>query len=394
MEDMECTKSGFRVRRRAAIATWSKVLVPTLLAATAACGAPPDAASHSLYAKAQKPNAPESTATVSQADKAATPQPPPNPTFNEVLGAISNAYGTFQAGQFVYETVLKFFGIGASSEWQTAVDELEKFMANYRTTELKNDVLADLRLFAYIAGNWQSPLRDDLEARFIGDANLHLTQLQGDIENGTMADAYTLAPAFNLLTAAFVGSSKAFTVINPANAEPQSVYDSYLDAAMNVDYSLVGAFFVSYDVFGGIPSMLLTQGGKKMWPKYAPYFYYYGPLVWDPNRHQNVYTNYYCDMTNEWNIDNLGFQSCWYGTYGQYSGFNALTSGWAALSGDALASAKTQAVQGEQRFDQDAGVAAVVSAMNGLAAGHNSVCDFSPVFPYVACGHVILTQRL
>src|SRR5260370_36315840 len=100
-------------------------------------------------------------------------------------------------------------------------------------------------------------------------------------------------------------------------------------------------------------------------------------------------------MTNEWELDNLGFQSCWYGTYGQYSGVNALTSGWAARSGDALAPAKTQAVQGEQRFDQDAGVAAVVSAMNGLiAAGHNAGCDFSPVFPYLACGHVILTQRL
>jgi hypothetical protein len=164
---------------------------------------------------------------------------------------------------------------------------------------------------------------------------------------------------------------------------------------MNVDYSLVGAFFVSYDVFGGVPSMVLTQGGKKMWPQYGSYFYYNGPLAWDPSRSQYLYTNYYCDMTNEWNIDDLGFQSCWYDTYGQYSGFNALSSGWTALSGDVLASAKTKAVQDEQRFDQDSAVAAVVTAMNGLiAAGHNSVCDFSPVFPYVACGHVILAQRL
>jgi len=38
----------------------------------------------------------------------------------------------------------------------------------------------------------------------------------------------------------FVGGVKAFGMINPANAYPQSTLDAYLDSAMAVDYPLVG----------------------------------------------------------------------------------------------------------------------------------------------------------
>ena len=57
-------------------------------------------------------------------------------TVNSVLGAIANAYGTLQAGQFV----ASLFGIGAGTSVSAAVTELETFMRNYRDQQLVANV--------------------------------------------------------------------------------------------------------------------------------------------------------------------------------------------------------------------------------------------------------------
>lgn len=181
---------------------------------------------------------------------------------NDVLGAISNTYGTFQAAQFV----LGLFGVGTSPTMAAAVSELETFMRNYRDQALVNSVNADLNLFTFISSNYQSGLTNDLEANFIAQCINDLSQLQGDIQNGTMADAYALTPAFNLLTATFVGAVKAFGIIDPANAYPDSVLNQYLDSAANLDYTLVGGGVVFYDLScpacdaGGYSRLFGTQG--------------------------------------------------------------------------------------------------------------------------------------
>ena len=75
---------------------------------------------------------------------------------NDVLGAISNAYGSFQAAEFV----ASLFGIGASDQIASAVSELgDTFMQTYRDQALVNNVHADLQLFQLIPSNYQSGSR-------------------------------------------------------------------------------------------------------------------------------------------------------------------------------------------------------------------------------------------
>ena len=96
------------------------------------------------------------------------------------------------------------FGIGASDQIASAVSELETFMQTYRDQALVNNVHADLQLFQLISSNYQSGSRISWRG-FISQCINDLSQLQGDIQNGTTSDAYMLAPAYNLLTVTFVG---------------------------------------------------------------------------------------------------------------------------------------------------------------------------------------------
>ena len=148
-------------------------------------------------------------------------------TYKNVVGAISDTYGSFQAAQFVGEEGLKIlFGIGASDEVSSAVTELQGFMRNYRDQDLVNRVTGDISLFHMIASDYQNGLTDDLESHFIAQSLGDLAQLTGDIQTGTMDDAYMLGPAFNLLTITYVAALKAFGIENPANAYPDDVLDS------------------------------------------------------------------------------------------------------------------------------------------------------------------------
>jgi hypothetical protein len=155
----------------------------------------------------------------------------------EAIGVISDSYGAFQAAQFL----VSLFGIGSGSEMQQAIAELKTFMQNYRDQALVNNVTGDLSEFALISSNFMNGLTDDLESDFIGRAINDFSNLQGDIQNGDMTDAYTLGPAFNLLSVTFVGGLKAFGIQNPANAYPQSQLDSYMSQTLQTDYALVGA---------------------------------------------------------------------------------------------------------------------------------------------------------
>ncbi len=141
-------------------------------------------------------------------------------------------------------------------------------MRNYRDQDLVNRVTGDISLFHMIASDYQNGLTDDLESHFIAQSLGDLAQLTGDIQTGTMDDAYMLGPAFNLLTITYVAALKAFGIENPANAYPDDVLDSDLDTAIDLDYSLVGGVMVKFDIanFGGSEWLTGTQGGKTMWP--------------------------------------------------------------------------------------------------------------------------------
>lgn len=198
----------------------------------------------------------------------------------DTIGNISNAYGTFQALEFVAQ----LFGIGASPSVADAITQLENFMQSYRDMTLVNNVTGDLREFALISSDYMNGLTDNLESDFISRAINDFSQLQGDLNAGNMTDAYTLGPGFNLLGMTFVAGMKAFGIQNPANAYPQSQLDYYLSQMVATDYALVGAVTIDMDVgacsvvgplSSGAPGNDLftwTQAGKKMWPKYAAYW--------------------------------------------------------------------------------------------------------------------------
>jgi hypothetical protein len=302
---------------------------------------------------------------------------------NQVFGAISNAYGTWQAADFV----ASWFGIGVSHQLADAVNQLETFMQTYRDQALVNSVHADLLLFQFISSNYQSGLTNDLEANFINQCINDLSQLQGDIQNGTMADAYMLAPAYNLLTITFTGAVKAFGIMNPANAYPAATLDSYFSSAFSTDYSLVGAYFVNYDLLnfnGGNTGMLLTQGGKKMWPKYAGT--YYGIVI---TGNPTTATGYYaCDLTNPANADDIMMSYCffqsWTPPYYPYTYVGTPPDPY-------LSAARSQWSTSFQNFNADQSVQTVVASIRGLMnLGHSVVADWDTggAFPY-AIGHIL-----
>lgn len=292
----------------------------------------------------------------------------------KVVGAISDTYGAFQAAEFVGA----LFGIGASSEVQEAVTELEGFMRNYRDQALVNSVMGDIGLFRTISSDYQNGLTDELEANFITNCQGDLAQLQGDIQTGTMDDAYLLAPAFNLLTVTYVGALKAFGVENPANAYPDDYLSSYLDTAMDLDYSLVGGVMVKYDLMnkGGSLFMIGTQGGKKMWPKYA----YLNGDFYEP-LYDAVFT---CDFTLPQNVDSDSFQACFIDSDDVAMPLSPYPQ--------ALQDAKQIMDDSRGRFQADAAVQAIGAAMNGLInLDHNFVMDWNTGSPGVGAGHLLIS---
>ena len=190
---------------------------------------------------------------------------------SKTLGAISNTYGTFQAAEFV----ASLFGIGAGSDMADAISELGAYMEARFNGILVANVEGDLDLFAAISSNYQSLIVHDLMANFITFSIRDLAQLKQAIQTGSMNDAYALAPAYNLLTVAFVGGVKAYGMVYPGSGLPDSTLNAYFDEAMTVDYSLIGGYVVNYDVScpgcgsGWYSSLQWTQGSKKMWSKYA-----------------------------------------------------------------------------------------------------------------------------
>jgi hypothetical protein len=292
----------------------------------------------------------------------------------QVVGAISDTYGAFQAAEFVGT----LFGIGASTEVQDAVTGLEDFMRNYRDQALVNSVMGDIGLFRTISSDYQNGLTDELEANFITNCQGDLAQLQGDIQTGTMDDAYLLAPAFNLLTVTYVGALTAFGIENPANAYPQDLLDSYLDAAMDLDYSLVGGVIVEYDLMNKSGSLFMdvTQGGKKMWPKYA----YLNGDFFEP-QYDALFT---CDFTLPQNVDSDLFEQCYIDSDDQP--FNL------GLYPQALQDAK-QIIDGDRgRFQVDPSVQAIGAAMNGLInLQHNIVTDWNTGSFGIGTGHLLVS---
>jgi hypothetical protein len=273
---------------------------------------------------------------------------------NDVLGGIANTYGSFQAAQFV----ASLFGIGAGPDIATAVTELETFMRSYRDQELVQNVASDLTLFQMISENYQSGLTDDLEANFITFALRDLTNIQGDIQNGTMADAYLLAPAYNLLSVLYPSAVKAFGIQNPANAYPQSYLDSFLTTAFSVDYGLVGALIVVYDVLNvnGYSVLAYTQGGKTMWPKYAGAYFSLGSAPCTSNGY------YYCNNTLAPNADSDLFLSC---TCFAGDRLRTVISP-APLTAAALTGAQTLINNNRSRFTQDSAVQPIIATMRSI----------------------------
>jgi hypothetical protein len=293
---------------------------------------------------------------------------------NLVLGAISNTYGTFQAAQFV----ASLFGIGASSEMAAAINELRTYMESRYNGVLIANVEGDLDLFAAISSNPQGLLVHDLMANFITFSIRDLAQLKYFIQTGSTNEAYALAPAYNLLTVAFVGGVKAYGMLYPGSGLPDSTLDGYFDEAMTVDYDLIGAYVVNYDTFcpncgnGGYSQLMWTQGSKKMWSKYA-----------SNDRQFTAGSWYRCDFRAPANIDSNLFKSCWR----EVSGIPGL---WipVALSGSALTAALNIATGYRMSFLTDPSVTAVYKGVRGLwGLGHDAICDWNGSGT-LACGHV------
>jgi hypothetical protein len=219
--------------------------------------------------------------------------------------AIGTAYKVYKG----VKEAIDFFKSFGPTEVEQAVAELERFERNFRDQALVNSVNADLRLYGFIAGNYQSALTNDLEANFISSAITDLAQMEGDMRNGTIDDYYMLMPAYNLLTITFVGAVKSFGMMNPANAYPQSTLDSYLNAAASLDYQAVGGGLVYYDFCPGCSQQMVfgTQGGKTMWTRYAPHSGAWSVLLYPSTAIAGTYS---CDMNNPANVDHYVFSAC------------------------------------------------------------------------------------
>ncbi len=258
----------------------------------------------------------------------------------EVLGQISNAYGSLQAAQFV----ASLFGIGADISVSTAVDELQSYMQTFRDQQLVANVAGDVALYQAISIDYMNGLTSTLEGIFIANSLRDLSSLQSAIENGDMTDAYLVAPAFNLLSVLYPAALKAFGIQNPANAFPQSYLDSFLTTAFRLDYTLAGAFMVFYN---GGSVMVWTQGDKQMWPKYSGWF-----------SCDDSGTQYLCDTTLIDNADGDSFRDC--------SSFNedfAPIQAPVALSGGPKDSARTFINGNRDQFLQDPAVQVVTSTI-------------------------------
>ena len=147
---------------------------------------------------------------------------------------------------------------------------------------------------------------------------------------------------------------------------------------MSIDYSLVGGLVVVYDLLcpscsNGAPSSLIfTQGGKTMWPRYAPAFWTF------------IDRPYLCDLTLPQNVDSNLFQGCI--AFGRGSGFVPVPSLPPAALDRAIAAVNSD----RRQFIADPSVAAVNASVAGLIqAGYNVIVDWNGSF-LPAIGHVLL----
>ena len=296
------------------------------------------------------------------------------PGLGDVTGAISNVYGTFQAAEFLAALA----GFNTGPQLQDAVNELEGYIQRDRDQAVINGVMGDIGLFQQIAADWQNGLTNGLEVEYVASVQNNLAQLEGDIQSGDMTDAYLLAPAFNLEIVTYVANLKAIGIEDPTKAYPDDFLNSFFDTAMAIDYPLVGAVWVRYDLMnkGGRPNMIGTQGGKTMWPKYA----YLAGDFFEP-QYDAVFS---CDFTLPQNVDSDSFQTCFIDS--DYQPF-ALSSYPVALQ-DATNILDTNRGQ----FQADPAVHAIGAAMNGLInIGHNVVTDWNTGSFGMGTGHVLIS---
>lgn len=217
--------------------------------------------------------------TATMADAAHAAAPPPTAwaqiksdleTLNGALGAISNAYGTFQAAQFL----LTYFGIlGKDTSVADAVRQITAVLQQYRNDTLLGDVEGDMDEISQIATGDSS-----LWPIFIDHCDQHFHALQIAISGGNMTDGYVLGPDFNLLGMTCVGAVKARGAQDPSYVVDTNVVNEWLSELLQTDYSLVGGITVNMDVSCSVQAPFASpgsnvfqwiQGGKKMWLKYA-----------------------------------------------------------------------------------------------------------------------------
>jgi len=304
----------------------------------------------------------------------------------EVLGGISNVYGTFQAGQFVYSLIAE----GSSLELSTAVTELQNFMMTYRDQALVNDVQGVLQQFRYISQNPNSAIINQLEANFTTDAINTFSQIQGDIQTGTPADAEMLAPAFNLLSALMTAGWTAFGLMDPANATSATTINSYFDQTMALNYSMAGGIYVTMDAFCQSPECfyIYTQGAKTIWQNYDT-----GYSVWTklPTHEDQTSNRVVCDFSLACNT-NSSLLTCCYNYYNGYGGTEVTV---APMTGDLRTNALNTLEYDRERFYSSQSVQAIELADWGLITlGHNVVIDWTlpPGNLYIpfGIGHILL----
>jgi hypothetical protein len=323
---------------------------------------------------------------------------PPPPTFtsalsdvNGVLGAISNAYGTLQAAQFLAALI----GIGSGPSMKDAINQIENFIQAYRDQTLVANVGSDLALFRTISSDYQNGLTDGLEGNFYTFTNRDFFLLNTAIQNGDMTDAYMLGPAFNLLGMSLVGGMKAIGIQNPANAYPQSAFDSYLSQMVTTDYSLVGGVTVNMDVSCSVVGPMSsgagandlfqwTQGGKKMWPKYSPLWWLSGPPNSCPDQRVPGNGSYFCDFTQACNTVSNELACCSFICGPGYLPSVPFTPAATTAAIDLLAADR-------EAFLADPSVSAVRSGMLGATSALDpSLSIISDAVPTATCqGHVL-----
>lgn len=221
------------------------------------------------------------------ADVAHAADPPPTPlmqalnTINGVTGAIANAYGTFQAAQFILST---FFGVslGMGESVADAVRQIEAQNQGYRNNNDLAYVPGDLDQVNQIFSNSLNggPFDPDMQwGLFVNNCDQHISRLAIDIQNGDMTDAYILAPPYSTLVMSCAWTMKQRAQQDPSYTPDQYVIDGWAMQLLQTNYSLVGAVTINMDASCSVqsPSSVpgesnvyqWTQGGKRMWQKYA-----------------------------------------------------------------------------------------------------------------------------